>query len=86
MRHIFGFSRHARRHFENTREGGPDAPYSRKCARSGSTGREGERGGRDRVARRSDSEISPHIRGKSLQKVINPKSALTARSARSDAI
>ncbi len=38
MRDIFGFSRNARRYFRNAREGGPDAPFSRNCARSGSTG------------------------------------------------
>ncbi len=38
MRHIFGFSRNARIHFQNAREGVPDAPFSRNCARSGSTG------------------------------------------------
>ncbi len=37
MRHIFGFSRNALRHFQNAREGVPDAPFSRNCARSGST-------------------------------------------------
>ena len=37
MRHIFGFSRNAQRHFQNAREGVPDAPFSRNCARSGST-------------------------------------------------
>ncbi len=37
MRHIFGFLRNARRHFQNAREGVPDAPFSRNCARSGST-------------------------------------------------
>ncbi len=37
MRHIFGFSRNARGHFGNAREVGPDAPFSRNCARSGST-------------------------------------------------
>ncbi len=39
MRHVFGFSRNARRHFQNAREGVPDAPFSRNCARSGSTAR-----------------------------------------------
>ncbi len=37
MRHIFGFLRNARRHCRNAREGVPDAPFSRNCARSGST-------------------------------------------------
>ncbi len=37
MRHIFGFSRNARIHFQNAREGVPNAPFSRNCARSGST-------------------------------------------------
>ena len=37
MRHIFDFSRNARKHFQNAREGVPDAPFSRNCARSGST-------------------------------------------------
>ena len=40
MRHIFGFSRNARRHFQNAQEGVPDAPFSRNCARSGSTATE----------------------------------------------
>ncbi len=37
MRHSFGFSRNARKHVESAQEGGPDAPFSRNCARSGST-------------------------------------------------
>ncbi len=37
MRHIFGFRRNARKPFENAGAGGPDAPFSRNCARSGST-------------------------------------------------
>ncbi len=37
MRHIFGFSHNAQRPFQNAREGVPDAPFSRNCARSGST-------------------------------------------------
>ena len=38
MRHIFGFLRNALKHFQNAPEGVPDAPFSRNCARFGSTG------------------------------------------------
>ena len=46
MRHIFGSLRNARKHFQNAREGVSNAPFSRNCARSGSTAehRRGERG------------------------------------------
>ncbi len=44
MRHIFGFSRNARMRFQNAREGVPDAPFSRNCARSGSTAGVAEEG------------------------------------------
>ncbi len=38
MRHTFGFLRNALKHFQNAPEGVPDAPFSRNCARFGSTG------------------------------------------------
>ncbi len=37
MRHIFGFWRYAPNRKKHSRGGGPDAPFWRKCAKSGDT-------------------------------------------------